>query len=549
MIQRIFILSLAVLTLGACRENKPADILFYNARVYAVDSAFGRYEAFAVKNGKILEVGTTHNIRSVYRAPKSVDLMGRWVYPGLIDAHCHFLGYARGLREVNLWGTRSFEEVLSKVQEFAEERDSIRFIVGRGWDQNDWENKEFPDNEQLNRLFPDKPVFLMRVDGHAALVNQAALDYAGISKKTSVRGGILEKNEKGELTGILVDNAVDLIEVPEVSPAALTEVLKEAQQNCFAYGLTTLDDAGLRKKDIFFLDSLQKVGDLKMRLYVMVTDEPESRNYFLSNGFYQTERLNVRSIKFYADGALGSRGACLIKPYSDRPGHHGLLLDSVEHFQKAARQLAEKGWQMNTHAIGDSANRIILKTYGQYGRGKDLRWRIEHAQVINHEDFDLFADNEVFPSVQPTHATSDMLWAEERLGRIRLHDSYAYKLLREKYGKVALGTDFPVEDISTLKTFYAATIRKDMDGQPKGGFQMENALSREEALKGMTIWAAYSNFEEKEKGSIEAGKYADFVVMDTDLLNCKPEAILQARVLQTYINGEAVYSAGTPSAE
>ncbi len=548
MIKKICVLGILSLVLNACREHQPADLILYNARVYTVDSAFQVHEALAIKDGKILEAGTTHNIRYNFRAPKSVDLEGKFVYPGFIDAHCHFVGYAKGLKEVNLWGTQSFDEVMERVQEF-QAKEKVGFIIGRGWDQNDWSIKEFPHNTRLNQLFPETPVLLTRIDGHAVLVNQAALDYAGITADTLVNGGILEKNEDGTLTGILIDNAVDLVSKPDMTPGQLTEVLRHAEQNCLAYGLTTLDDAGLEKQDILFLDSLQKAGVLKLRLYTMVADKPESRNYFLDKGPYKTDRLNVRSLKFYADGALGSRGACLLEPYSDKSGHYGLLLDSISHFQSSAAQLAEKGWQMNTHAIGDSANRIILQTYGQYTKDSDRRWRIEHAQVVKHKDFDLFREYNVMPSVQPTHATSDMYWAEERLGPKRLRDAYAYKMLLEKYGKIALGTDFPVEDISTLKTFYAATIRKDAEGLPEGGFQKENALSREEALRGMTIWAAFSNFEEAEKGSLEPTKFADIVIMDTDLMECKPKDILKAKVLQTYINGELVYNLEEKSAK
>ena len=540
MIRKIVAFSLLLCTLNACREHKSADLILYNAKVYTVDSAFTIAEAMAVKDGKIVETGTTHNIRYNYRAPESIDLQGAAIYPGFIDAHCHFVGYAKGLKEVGLWGTRSFGEVLEKVEDF-QQRNQVDFIVGRGWDQNDWEGKEFPDNKRLNELFPETPVLLTRVDGHAVLVNQVALDYAGVTNKTKVEGGILETDEEGELTGILIDNAVELVTKPKLKVLQMRELLIEAEQNCLAFGLTTLDEAGLEKEDILLLDSLQQSGDLKLRIYAMVSDEPASQQYFLEKGPYKTDRLNVRGMKFYADGALGSRGACLIQPYSDQPGHHGLLLDSLEHFQKAAAELSGKGWQMNTHAIGDSANRLILNIYGEYTKGADKRWRIEHAQVVHPDDFELFQKFNVVPSVQPTHATSDMYWAEERLGAQRLKDAYAYKKLLKEYGKVALGTDFPVEDISTFKTFYAATIRKDTEGYPASGFQVENALSREEALKGMTIWAAYANFEENEKGSLEKGKLADFVVVNKDLMQCPADSVLKARVLKTYINGEQVY--------
>jgi predicted amidohydrolase YtcJ len=467
------------ISLLSCTQPISVDLIVHNAHIYTVDSSFSTAEAMVINEGKLLEVGSNVEIKRKYKGAKELDVKGNFVYPGLIDAHCHFVGYANGLKSVNLVGTKSFEEVIERVKIFQKEN-QLQYITGRGWDQNDWEVKAFPNKTQLDELFPNTPVVLSRIDGHAVLVNQAAINYSRLNADTLLNGGLIEKDDAGKPTGILIDNAVDLIDVPELERPQMIEALKKAQANCFAYGLTTLDDAGLDRASIELIDSLQKAEELKMRMYIMVSDKPELQDYFLKNGPIKTERLNVRSFKFYADGALGSRGACLMAPYSDHANHQGFLLDSLFHFKESAIKLAELGWQMNTHAIGDSANRIILQSYGEQAKGK--RWRIEHAQVVNPLDFKLFKKYEIIPSIQPTHATSDMYWAEDRLGKDRIGYAYAYKTLLNEYGKVALGTDFPVEDISTFKTFYAAVARKDVEGYPESGFEQGRGLERNDYM-------------------------------------------------------------------
>jgi predicted amidohydrolase YtcJ len=342
----------------------------------------------------------------------------------------------------------------------------------------------------------------------------------------------------------LIDNAVDLVssKIPAATPAQIKKALDAAQQNCFAVGLTTVDDCGLDYREVEMIDSFQKKGELKMRVYAMLSDARHNYDYLFDKGKIKTDHLNVRSFKVYADGALGSRGACLLQPYSDRPNWHGFLLSAPQHFDSVASILSSKGFQMCTHAIGDSGNRTILNIYAKYLKGKnDQRWRIEHAQVVNQADFALFGQNSIVPSVQPTHATSDMYWAGERLGKEREKGAYAYKQLLEQNGWIPLGTDFPVEDISPFKTFYAAVFRQDAKGFPEKGYQPENALNREQALRGMTIWAARSNFEEDEKGSLEKGKLADFIVLDRDLMKVTPKDVLETTVLATYIGGTRVY--------
>jgi predicted amidohydrolase YtcJ len=568
--------------LASCSDKKlDADLIIHNAVIYTVDSSFSIQQAMAVKDGKIIETGSNEQILNSYSAKETNDLGGKTIFPGFIDAHCHFLSYGLGLQQVDLVGTKSFEEVIQRVKDFLIKRDQVQnpnmsskndWIVGRGWDQNDWDVKEYPNRKKLDSLFPNTPVILKRIDGHAALANKAALKLAGITSLTRIKGGDIEFNfvpggdkswtsesaqkEINHLqypywvpTGILIDNAVDLVtsKIPLPTKEKMFSALLAAQENCIGAGLTTVDDAGLMKFEIDAIDELQKAGKLKIRIYAMLSDSAPNYKYYLEKGPYKTERLNVRSFKFYADGALGSRGACLLENYSDKKDWKGFLLNTKEHFEKYSVLMAQKGFQMNTHCIGDSSDRIIAQIYLSALISNStaspapisFRWRIEHAQVVNENDLKYFSG--IIPSIQPTHATSDMYWAGERLGKERVKYAYAYKDLLKAAGLVALGTDFPVEDISPFKTFYAAVFRKDSKGFPKGGFQMENALSREETIKGMTIWAAYSNFEEKEKGSLEKSKFADFIILDTDLMKCEENKVLQTQVLQTYINGESVY--------
>jgi predicted amidohydrolase YtcJ len=524
-------------------QKKKVDLVIYNATIYTVDKNFSIQSAIAIDKGKIVETGATAQLLKKYNATQRKDAEGKFIYPGFIDAHAHFFNYGLGLQTANLVGTTSWEEILNKVQAFAQEH-TEGWLTGRGWDQNDWSIKEFPTREKLDLLFPDRPVILSRIDGHAAIANKKALELAGIKPGQSLVGGQVEV-KNGELTGILVDNAVDLVasRIPPPSIDQMKAALMAAQRNCFAVGLTTIDDCGVDYRTALLMDSLQKSRELKMRIFAMLSDDTKNYNFLFKNGKIKTDRLNVRAFKVYADGALGSRGAALLKPYSDKPGWSGFLLSSQQHFDSVANIIARHGFQMCTHAIGDSGNRTILNIYAKYLKGKnDRRWRIEHAQVINPSDFHLFGQYNIIPSVQPTHATSDMYWAADRLGADRVKGAYAFRQLLNENGWIPLGTDFPVEDISPFKTFYAAVFRIDANQFPKGGFQMENALTRQQAIKGMTIWAARSNFEEKEKGSLEKGKWADLIILDRDLMRVNAKDVLSTTVLATLVGGETVYS-------
>ena len=539
---RKFILFFLTISLFTFCSKQNADTIVLNANIYTVNNSFEKAEAFAIKNGKFIAIGTSEEIQKKYTSENLVDAKKQTIVPGLIDAHCHFYGLGLQQQKVDLRGTKSYDEVLQKLVSFQKEKGST-FITGRGWDQNDWKIKEFPTKEKLDELFPTTPVAVRRVDGHALLVNEAALKYSGLSNSNfpkSVTGGEFHQ-KNGKLTGVLIDAAMDYIKLPPTSKKEAIQGLLDAQKIAVSYGLTTVDDAGLDQKTIELIDSLQQAGSLKMRVYAMVSgDKQEQIDYYINKGTYKTERLNVSSFKVYGDGALGSRGAAMRKSYSDRENHFGALIYSPERYQEIAKQIAASDFQMNTHAIGDSANTWLLKTYKDVLKdAKNRRWRIEHAQIIAPEDFDKF-DN-ILPSVQPTHATSDMYWAEDRVGSKRIKGAYAYKNLLNKYGSIALGTDFPVEQVNPFLTFYAATIRKDNNNYPENGFQMENALTREETLKGMTIWAAFSNFEENEKGSIEVGKFADFVILNQDIMKVKGNKIPKTKAISTYLNGEKVY--------
>lgn len=542
---RIFLLGLLSLFFVISCKNETAnkeevDLLVINAQVYTVDSEFSKVQAFAVHDGKFIAVGATDSLLAKYTAKETLDAKGKTILPGLIDAHCHFFRFGQSLQNVDLVGTESFDEVVERVVAFQKENPS-EFIYGRGWDQNDWELKEFPNKAKLDSLFPDTPVALQRIDGHALLVNQKALDLANINASTKTEGGEIMR-EGNRLTGILIDNPMDLITaiMPQMTRDQKVKALQDAQQYCFDYGLTTVNDAGLDKNTILLIDSLQQAGGLDMRMYAMISNTPEDVDYFLNSGILKTDKMNVRSVKVYGDGALGSRGAALRLPYSDRADHYGALVTPVDSMYNLAQKLAKTNFQMNTHAIGDSANTVILKAYTEALKGQsDKRWKIEHAQIIAQEDFDYFDDN-IIPSVQPTHATSDMYWAKDRLGERRMKGAYAYKKLLQESGVIALGTDFPVEQVSPFYTFYAAVARKDLKQYPENGFQMKDALTREETLRGMTIWAAYSNFEEQEKGSIEVGKFADFILMDEDIMTVAEDLIPNLKVNQTWLGGKKV---------
>lgn len=535
------LLSFCFLFLIGCTSND-ADLIIHNADIYTVNKEFDKATALVVKNGKFIAVGG-EDLLEMYDAKSVVDLNGFPVYPGFIDAHCHFYNFGLLQEQLDLSGTKSFDEVVEKISEYIATHPGVP-VLGQGWDQNTWEVKEYPTKEILDQKFPTELIAIKRVDGHALLVNQKVLDLAGIDDKTEIEGGVVVR-VKGALTGVLIDNAMDPVyaALPKPTVKQQEQALLAAQEICFQNGLTTVDDAGLDKEQLELIERLHEEDILNIRVYGMISNTPQNLEYYLKKGKVQTERLNIRSVKVYADGALGSRGAALKEDYSDDHGNRGSYVTPVDEIISLADVLAKNGFQMNTHAIGDAANYEVLKAYKKaLATDEDPRWRIEHAQVVTKEDRQFFG-SKIIPSIQPTHATSDMFWADERLGKERIQGAYAYKSLLDWSGKVALGTDFPVEHVSPLKTFFAAVARTTENQLPEGGFQMEDALTRPEALKGMTIWAAHANFEDEIKGSIEIGKVADLVILKKDIMKIDVNEIPDVEVLATILNGDMVYRA------
>ncbi|MCH2214965.1 MAG: amidohydrolase [Flavobacteriales bacterium] len=526
----------------ACIQTEEADLVVHNATIYSVDEEFSIHQAMAIKDGKIVELGAEREILNRYKYKEKYDARKKFIYPGFFDAHSHFLGYARNQGEIDLFGTTSFDEVIERVASFVKQSNR-EWIVGRGWDNTAWANKGFPSKSKLDSLFPDRPVHLTRVDGHAVLVNEEALRRSGIDISTVIEGGLIEKNEEGELTGILLDNAETFAAsfIPPMNIELQKELIQKAQNSCFEAGLTSVTDAGISVQDIQLLDSLQKAGNLSIRVFAMLSQGDEAIS-FMDQGPLKTEKLNVRSIKIYADGALGSRGALLKDPYADDPENYGLKLIPDSLLARYCEIAKTNNFQVITHCIGDSANSFVLNTYAEVlGEISDRRWRIEHAQIVSPEDRSAFHKYAIIPSVQPVHATSDQYWAEERLGPDRIEYAYAYKSLKEELGWIPLGTDFPVEPISPIANFYAAVFRKNPSGKDSEPYQIEQALTREEALRGITIWPALASFEENEKGSLDISKVADFVVLDNDLMKSSEEGILRTQVVATFLSGEQVY--------
>lgn len=525
----------------ACSQRQKVDLIVSNATIYTVDSNFSINQSMAINKGRIVALGTNQDITDHYISENTIDASGGFIYPGFIDPHCHFLNYGLTLQNASLSGAKSWEEVVERLVKH-QENFSTDWVQGRGWNQNEWKIKEFPTKELLDIAFPNKPVFLVRIDGHAAIANSVALKMAGVNENTKREGGELIKRN-GKLTGVLVDNAIEIVRsiIPEVNKTAKVQALLRAQENCFKVGLTSVSDAGTDLQDVMLMDSLQKVGTLKMRIYAMLNPTNTNFEHFLSKGIYSTDFLTVRSIKLFADGALGSRGALLLKPYSDAPETKGLQVEPTERLAGFCEKAFNGGFQVNTHCIGDAAVRLMIDIYSKHLKTKnDLRWRIEHSQVVDPEDLPRYSEFSIVPSVQTTHATSDMDWADERLGD-RIKYAYAYQDLLKQNGWLPNGSDFPIEDINPLYGFFSGVARKNFAGQPANGFQFENALTREQALRAMTIWAAKANFEEKAKGSLEQGKIADFVILNTDLMKAPEMDLPNSKVISTFVAGEPVF--------
>jgi predicted amidohydrolase YtcJ len=526
--------------LFSCMKGQKVDLIIHNANIHVMDDAGSVHEAMAIRDGKIIEVGPERQILNKYRSDEDIDALGKDVYPGLTDAHGHLLMYANQKLGVDLTGAKSMDEVIYRCEKYFA-KSSNKFIIGGGWDQSLWGNDSMPNNKKLSEVFKNIPVCLYRVDGHAALVNQFLFKKAKI-QATNVDGGEV-KIVNGIPTGLLLDNAMNFITklLPAYPLSQVKKAISEIQEELFQYGITGTHEAGIDFKHIQLFKSMISGGQLKLELYAMLMNSPENRTFAIKNGPYRFRNLYIRSFKVFADGSLGSRGALLKKPYTDDHQSHGLLLTSVNEMRNVAQFCLKNGYQMNTHGIGDSANALILDIYkNAFKRNPDHRFRIEHSQVIDPSDFLKFSEYAVFPSVQPTHATSDHRWAEKRLGKNRLQGAYAYRTLLRQYGMLAIGTDFPVESTNPFFTIHAAVQRKNPSNQPLNGFLAHESLSLDEVIRGMTIWAAFSSFQENELGSLEKGKRANFVIFDKPLES--NSSFEQNYAWRTFIRGKMVFA-------
>lgn len=532
-----------------------ADLIATNARIYTSDVNRPVAEALAVRGGRIAFVGSNRGALAL-AGPRTerLDLTGRTVIAGMVDAHAHLLGLGQALRTVDLVGTRSYDEVIARVTERAKTARPGEWIRGRGWDQNDWADTRFPTHGALSRAVPNNPVYLTRVDGHAALVNAKALELAQVAVATpDPSGGRIIRDSAGNPTGVLVDNAQGIVGrvIPAASRTELREQTLAAIAEANRWGLTGIHDAGVGPEGIAVYEELAKEGRYNLRNYVMIRASDSVLDAFMRRGpqkaLYEG-RLWLRAIKITADGALGSRGAALLEPYSDDPGNTGLLTTPPERIKSVAVRALRAGFQVNVHAIGDRANRIVLDQFEAALREvptADHRFRIEHAQILSYQDIPRFAELDVIPSMQGSHQTSDMYWVPNRLGWARAQGAYAWRSLLNTGVVIPNGSDFPVEAVNPLISFHSFFNRQDADNFPPGGWMPEQRTTRQEALWSITLWPAYAAFMENESGSLTAGKYADFVVLDRDIMTVAPEAVLDSRVVLTVLGGKVIYRANS----
>ncbi|GAC1650876.1 MAG: amidohydrolase [Gemmatimonadaceae bacterium] len=544
-----FVAPLALHGQGA--TARPADMIVTGARIYTADDVRPTAEGLAVRGGRIVFVGSARGAAALAGpGTRRLDLRGRTIVPGLVDAHAHLLGLGVALRTVDLTGTRTYDEVIARVVARAHQLPAGTWLLGRGWDQNAWPDTHFPTHDPLSRATPDHPVFIARVDGHASLANARAMQMAGVTAATrDPDGGRVLRGERGEPTGVFVDNAQDLVArvVPALTREQTRDALLAAVRTAQRWGLTGVHEAGASRQTIDLYEELASNGKLDFRTYVMVGDDSAALAHYFARGpqaGLYGGRLWIRSVKLYADGALGSRGAALLEPYSDDPPNVGLLVSSPEHLRAVAIRALRAGFQVCTHAIGDRGNRVTLDAYAAALAAvptADHRFRIEHAQVLHHDDLRRFAELDVIPSMQTVHQTSDMYWATARLGPTRILGAYAWRSLLESGVIIPNGSDFPVEAVNPLLSFHSAVTRQDATGWPVGGWHPEQRMTRDEALKSMTLWPAFAAFQEHDMGTLSPGKYADFVVYDRDIMTVAESDILGAQVISTFVGGQQVY--------
>ena len=557
MIRPILLLAALVLSANAT-EAQQADLILTDANIYTADAAQPRAQAVAIKGDRVVFVGSAQEAAVLRGAStRVVSLGGKTVVPGLIDAHGHLAGLGSALRIVDLVGTTSYEAVIERVTKRAAQIGAGSWLRGRGWDQNDWADTRFPTHNALSRAVPDHAVVLGRIDGHALLANAKAMQLAGVTKATrDPDGGRIMRDAAGEPTGVFIDNAMGLISraVPNETTEERREGIRLAMLELNRFGLTGFHDAGVGCDQLRMYEQMARARELTARNYVMMSAGADCLPELLKQGPRDNvdgnRMIAVRAIKAYADGALGSRGARLLEPYSDEPSHIGLLVTPVADLKEIALQALRSGFQLNVHAIGDGANRAALDVFEsalkQMPRASH-RFRIEHAQVISASDIPRFAQLGVIPSMQAVHQTSDMYWAETRLGATRVLGAYAWRSLLNTGVVIAGGSDFPVESADPLQSFHAAVSRQDANNWPTGGWQPQQRMTRDEALKHLTLWPAYASFQEQLVGSITAGKLADIVVLSQDIMTIPAEDILKTKVELTIVGGKVVYEASAPS--
>ena len=552
---RILKAFLTALTLApsilSAQPQVPVDVIVVNARVYTVDESRPMVSAFAIRDGRFLFAGSDIEVRALAGTnTRVIDAEQATIVPGLVDAHAHLRGLGESLRNVPLAGSRSYEDVIAKVVERARTAKPGEWILGRGWDQNLWPSKEFPTHEALSRALPNNPVVLTRIDGHAILANSMAMRLARVTSATrDPSGGRIIRLPDNSPSGVFVDNAENLVAgaIPPLTSEQVRDAVVAAVAEANKWGLIGIHDAGASRRTIDIYESLASQGKFNLRNYVLISDDSADINHYMSRGpqvGLHDGRVWIRSVKLYSDGALGSRGAALLAPYSDEAGNTGLLVSQPAHIQRVATEALRRGFQVGVHAIGDRGNRIVLDAYEAALKAvpsADHRFRIEHSQVISLDDIPRFAKLGVIPSMQGSHQTSDMGWAEVRVGPARIRGAYAWRSLLNTGVIIPNGSDFPVEEVNPLISFHSAVSRQGPDNKPPGGWYPEQAMTREEALKSMTIWPAYAAFQEKEMGSIAPGKYADFVMLDRDIMDVPADQILGARVIATWLGGKAVY--------
>jgi len=530
-------------------KGESVDLVIHNARIHVMDDQNTIHEAIAIRDGVIVEVGPERQILNKYSAEEYIDAETKDIYPGFTDAHAHILSYARLKISIDLVGCKSFNEMIGRIEKY-QSKHARTFIIGRGWDQSLWGDDALPSNERLNELFPNTPVCLFRIDGHALLANDYLIKKSKLLQRFENnpewnQGGyiVYDSSEVPKPTGVFVDNAMNaILEIlPDFPSKEMSTAIQEIQNELYGYGITGVHEAGMQQEEVQLFKKLIDQGKLKLNIYGMLMPTDENIAFARKHKVYTYKNLLIRSFKVYGDGALGSRGAFLKEAYSDKHDHHGYLCTSLETMKRIAGICEEVGYQMNTHAIGDSTNRVMLELYQHaYTVNPDHRWRIEHAQIVDPADFHLFAKAGVFPSVQPTHAVSDQRWAEDRLGKDRMQGAYAYNSLLEQFGMLAIGTDFPVEYSDPFLTIHAAVNRKNADGVPGGGFLSDEAITLDQCLRGMTFWAAMASFQEDQLGTLEKGKDATLAIFVKPVAANDP--FVPNFAWATFIKGKKVYS-------